>query len=294
MQTFSFMDEKDYLNGKELCLVQLRLDDTIFIQRRSYAKIGEIFSKIGGYMQLLHTIFSLLALLINKFDSEIKIITGIFNFNIEKNKMALKYQSLRDFDSIILPSYNKNLIFSSRKSIKDNSEFQNKSNNNLIIMSNNISSIFNLSNSKKNFEDCQSSKLEINKKRKNSIFESIDFKKTNKIKKSKFCKSNNEDNNVHKFKYNNSINKINKINYVDLPKLNLVVNKKESNNNLNLFTDQISLNLLDYLCKSKKKLKKAQFDLYNLGIRFYKKTMDLVHVFTLLLITERILLKKNK
>ena len=285
MQTFSFSNINDYLNGKEICMIQLKLDDTIFIQKRTYTKIPEIFSRMGGYMQLMHTAFSLLSLIINKFDSELKIINSIFNFNLQKKKMALKYQSLRDFDSINIPIYNKNLIFSSRKSVKNIKKVDNSKSNNLIIMDSNISSIFNISHNNRRFDDCQSSKLEINKS-KNSIYESNNFKIIKKnSRRSKYNKSENLYNNVnHHFNNDNNIQHI-----------NVFYNKKESNNNLNEFNDQIRLNLLDYFCKrNNNQNKKAHFDLYNLGISFYRKTMDLIHIFTLLLITERILLKKNK
>ena len=56
-QSFYFMEEKDYLDGKEICIVQLKLDDAIIIQKRTYTKITEILSKVGGCMQLLYNIF---------------------------------------------------------------------------------------------------------------------------------------------------------------------------------------------------------------------------------------------
>ena len=57
IQTFSFRNEEDYYAGKSVILIQLRLDDTILIQTRNYTRISEIFSRIGGYMQLMNTFF---------------------------------------------------------------------------------------------------------------------------------------------------------------------------------------------------------------------------------------------
>ena len=292
-QNFALLDKEDYLDGKESLMVQLRLDDNIFVQRRSYTKIAEIFSRMGGYMQLIHTAFTLLSLLINRFHIGIKIINGIFNFNLQKHKMALKYQSLKDFDSINIPSYNKNLIFSSRKSVKK-VPADNKSSSHLIIMNNSISSVFNISNTKK-IEDCQSSKLDMKNNKKYSVFPSPDLiYKSPRIRKSKFFKSINFDNNINLNNNNNNNPRFSKINSQNFPNINLLFNnKKESNSNLNEFKDKVSLNLLDYFC-IRRNDKKVHFDLYNLGISFYKKRMDLIHVFTLLLITERILLKKHK
>ena len=287
-QSFSFMKESDYLEGKEIGIIEIRLDDIKFIQKRTYTKISEIFSRMGGYMQLIHTSFSLLSLLINKFNSELKIINSIFNFSLQKRSMALKYQSLRDFDSINLPIYKKNLIFSSKKSVKNQNKQNTKNNKNIILMDSNISSIFNRTYNKKP-DDLQSSKLEINRDNKNfPLFGSPEF--DNKIlrlnkKSSKFHNEIKNKTEEYSINYNGSANN---------PSLNFPNNKKESNNNINEFNDKISLNILDYICQRNIDHKKTHFDLYNLGISFYKTTMDLIHVFTLLLITEKILLKRNK
>ena len=82
INSFSFAKEDEIKNGKEFCITQLKLDDNIFIQKRAYTKISEIFSRIGGYMQLLYAVFSLISILINKITNEVKIINSIFKFNI--------------------------------------------------------------------------------------------------------------------------------------------------------------------------------------------------------------------
>jgi hypothetical protein len=78
---FHFRDDQDYIDGNEICIIQLKLDDTITIQTRKYTKFSDIFPIIGGYMNLMHTIFSLFSLLINQFNLEHKIINAIFDFN---------------------------------------------------------------------------------------------------------------------------------------------------------------------------------------------------------------------
>jgi len=283
IQTFSFLDEEDYKNGSEICLLQLRLDDLIFIQKRKYTKISEIFSRIGGYMQLFYTLFSILALFLNKLNLELKIINSIFNFDLDKKKMALKYQSLRDFDSITIPSYNKNLIFSSRKSVKSNRKSSKVDirGRKFIMSTKNVSSVFKLSKEKK-LDDSQSSKIEIirSKNSKEKSPDAINIKKIN-ARRSVF---KNENNGI--------------LNKVNLPKLNLpllaINNNRDSNSNLKKFDEKIHFNLFDYFFRKKNLSIEKQIELYKLGINFYKKRKDLIHVFTLLLITEKILLKKNK
>ena len=125
----------------------MKLDDTIIIQRRAYTKLSDIFSKVGGYMQLINTVFSLLTLITNRFQTEIKLLNSIFNFNIKEKKMGLKFRSLDQQSKNHLTS-NKNLIFSSKKSLKniefDNSRSKNKLNY-IDINCSNVSSILNAS-----------------------------------------------------------------------------------------------------------------------------------------------------
>jgi len=234
-------------------------------------------------MQLFYTLFSILALFLNKLNLELKIINSIFNFDLDKKKMALKYQSLRDFDSITIPSYNKNLIFSSRKSVKSNRKSSKVDirGRKFIMSTKNVSSVFKLSKEKK-LDDSQSSKIEIirSKNSKEKSPDAINIKKIN-ARRSVF---KNENNGI--------------LNKVNLPKLNLpllaINNNRDSNSNLKKFDEKIHFNLFDYFFRKKNLSIEKQIELYKLGINFYKKRMDLIHVFTLLLITEKILLKKNK
>ena len=115
VQTFSFRDEAEYLAGNDICLVQIRLDDTIFVQKRAYTKISEILSKIGGYMQLMYTFFLLIALLVNKIDSELKIINSIFDFSLKHNKIVLKFQNLETLNTTNIYKLNTNLLLSKKK-----------------------------------------------------------------------------------------------------------------------------------------------------------------------------------
>ena len=71
-ETFTFRNEEEYYKGKSVIIVQLKLEDNINVQTRSYTKLPELFSTIGGYMQLMNTAFILLSLLANKFHLELK------------------------------------------------------------------------------------------------------------------------------------------------------------------------------------------------------------------------------
>ena len=278
LETFSLRDEKDYHSGKNLILVQLRLEDTLFIQKRAYTKISEIFSTIGGYMQLMNTVFLLVASLINNINSEIKIINSIFNFNINENKMILKCTSLKDSYKNINLKYN-NLMFSSIRPRNNLTiESGNKSKNNLIIKENdfhNISSINNISDNK-GMNDSQNY-ITINKyKNKNKNF-AFDYSKNGSIN-SGIAKFQNRDINKYpnKVKFQNFYSDINNIDEIKYLK----------------FNDHINLNIFDYFCSSKKSKKCKHIKSYNKGNTFYRKQLDIVHVFTILSLIEDIIKKQ--
>ena len=281
VQTFSFRDESEYLEGKELCLVQIRLDDTVLVQKRAYTKISEILSRIGGYMQLMNTIFLLVSLLVNKIDIELKIINSIFNFNLKKNKMILKFPNLQSLNTLIIPKSNKDIIVSKNKSIKNTKTFEyenNKSNYNLIIKSNNGASSLNISNNKnKIILKKPSYQINVNKKDYINSFEK-------QINKSNFSSINIEksmDNDVQFYNENNQ-------------RIILPLNDKRRNSSFREYSQYIKLNLFDYLCPGKDVNKRRMIGLFNLGTAFYRKRMDIVLVFSHLLLTEKILTTKNK
>jgi hypothetical protein len=263
-QNFQFREEEDYLDGKEFCITQLKLDDTIIIQKRTYTKLSEVFSHVGGYMQLMNTVFSLLALIINKFQMEIKLLNSIFNFNLNEKKMSLKLKSL-DHNPLSQLNSDKNLFFSTKKTLNvfNSLDFDNnKSKNRLCLLDNNcsnISSVLNMSDNKIIVNDNVSK----GKMTKNSIIQ----------KKNENCKKS--------LKSNECFPKIN-INY-----------DKEIKNNTIVYKEHIKLNLLDVLCHKHNAKKKKNIELFRLGDSFYRKRMDIVHVFTLLIVIEKSLIKKN-
>ena len=271
LETFSFREEKDYLEGKSLILVQLRLEDTIFVHKRTYTKIPDIFSRIGGYMQLMNTVFLLISSIINKISCELKIINSIFTFNIKENKMILKVQSLNNNNKI---QNKKPSVFSQNKSSNDIKQIDNgnKSKNHLIIKDNdyynNISSL-NVCNNKKSNES-QKYTIKINKNKNIVYFENS--------KNDSIISKNNPNLDSNKFNIQNQDNT-----FFD------IINQ-ECNNYLD-FNQSINLNLLDLLCSTKKSKKNKLIELYDKANSFYRKRMDIAHVFTLLSVIENYIKK---
>jgi hypothetical protein len=268
IENFTFREQNDYYAGKSVILVQLRLDDIIFVQKRSYPKMSQLLSKIGGYMQIIYTFFLLITSIINKLNNEIKIINSIFDFNLKEKKMILKLKSIKEFNQNIGIKINNNLEYSPDNKLKTKKqEFGNKSKNNLIIEENNIYNIspMNISDNKKINEN-QNYIIKINNK-KNFIG---------------FGNSNS----------NKSINEISnclgsgiKLNKDNLDKCFFDIDNKDESTYKN-YKDHIKLSLIDYLCSRKNSKKYKYIELYNKSNTFFKKKIDIVRVFTLLSIVE--------
>jgi hypothetical protein len=281
LQTFTFREEEEYYSGKSVILVQIKLDDTILIQRRIYTKISEIFSRIGGYMQLINTVFILLSSIINKIHSSLKIINSIFKFNIKENKMILRFHPINELNTIIKSRSSNYLIFSSKNSIDNIRQLDcfNKSKNDLMSKENDFShasSLFNVSENKK---------MSINEHHRIN-------KNSNHINIIPF---ENEKNNTKYSLTNNIKKKLESMisNNNDSFKRNDISLKNREIYNINDFTDRIDLNVFYYILCNRSKRKNNLLELYNLGNNYYRKKMDIVHVFTLLSIMEKILSKHN-
>ena len=276
-QTFTFLEPSEFEKGKDIILIQIRLDDNIVVQKRKYTKISEILSRIGGYMQLMYTFFLLIAISINKIDSELKIINSIFNFNFKQNKMVLKLKSLKTINSIALSKSSKQLILPLQNQLKSTKTFfGNKSNNNLIIK-NNISNL--ISPSVNIYEAKYDNKNKNNK---------LDITNNN----NKLCdetknKTFNSNNYLYKSEENNS-SQINKHSVNDNS-----IYRDPIDSLFKDYNDQIKITVFDYFCHRNNRKKKKMIELYNFGNEFYRRRMDIVLVFSHLLLTEKVLLSNN-
>ena len=280
VQSFYFRNESEYYEGKSMCSIDFRLDDLIYTQKRTYSKLQESFSIIGGYMQLASTIFTLLSFFANRIIPELKILNGIFNYNLKEKKLILKAQSIKD---LYLNKSIKHLYFpsiSQKKESETNNKIQSNINdnsrNNIIEIAKNITP-----------------SLQTNNKRKKSLFIQIKEKEKEKENDKKNIEILNNTNipfcnNKRRSACNKSII-INK-NYIYrvgsfYPKLRKSSEDKDSTliDNVN----KISFNIFHYYCLKKVTRRQKDIDLFKIGISLYKKRMDIVNVFTFFILTEQ-------
>ena len=309
-QSFYFRSQEEFDQGKQICSIQIRIDDSIHIQKRTYKKIPEIFSLIGGYMQLLSTIFSLISILSN-LDLEVKILNNLFNFNIKQNRMTIKINNIKDLNSKRFKNYknytkkktfimkkiksksNRNINISINNSLNNINNSNNKKTKSIIIIDNNSNqSIFPII--KNGFN-----KIEENGENSQQIINNSNYMEN---KKSTFC-NNNISNIIINNNKNNGSNSRTKslkpeekvyfrpIRLVTNP---LRININKNNNNIDQDNEDdknIHLNLINYYCCGYICKMKKHIDLFDLGVSLYRKRMDIINVFTILLLAEKLMLK---
>ena len=170
---------------------------------------------------------------------------------------------------MILPLQNK------LKSIKT-FNFGNKSNNNLIL-NNNISNV--ISSSVNNYEAKYDNK---NKNHKLDITNN-NIKLCDKPKN----KTINSNNFLYKSEENNS-SQINKHSVNDNS-----IYRDPIDSLFKDYNDQIKITVFDYFCHRNNRKKKKMIELYHFGNEFYRRRLDIVLVFSHLLLTEKVLLSSN-
>ena len=270
-ESFYFIDKEPYITGKEICVLQIRLDDSIEVQRRTYTKLSEIFSKIGGYMQLISTVFSILAIIANTIGPEIKILNGIFNFNVKNNKMIIKVGSLRDFNIKNCSFKSKEMIYFPIKKSKRSAKALNDNNN-----------INNMSY--KCFIDVNKNEkvppITIINNKHDETGLNIEHDKIHKTQIPKLAISLAKDKKRNKRDIYSLISPQSKVSYYI----------KDSTKNQTNEGTSINFNFFEYYCLRKISKMKKEIELFRRASNLYRKRMDIINVFTLLLLTEKKLL----
>lgn len=284
-EEFFYLKNEPGYNKTEIISVDFKLNEIISVITIKYTNIIEIFSIIGGYMYIINTIFSLLSNLSNELIPDLKILNGIFNFNLKQKKMTLRIHNIKDFNTLVF-----------KKSLYDPSERHTPDLTTKIPNNNNISknSLIGMMDNN-NINDNTSSQINIlNNRKHNSLVIIKENENENSRKNSNDVKPvvynhqnisfNNKNNN------NNTPNITKKYIYrvgSFYPKLMENDKKNNSNNILKEYTDQINFNLFYYYCLKYCSSKNKNIELFKLGLSLYKKRMDIINVFTLLFYSEK-------
>ena len=297
--TFFFIDKEGDLTNREILSIQIRLEDNVYFQKRTYIKMSQVFSTTGGYMQVFSTIFSLICLLSKKINLEKKLLNSLFNFNIKQRKIILciEYDKKLDYNSSIGKGKNSNFIpYEAKKSIITNRKKKSRRNSIVILSKNDkISPIIQKSSTQQKHSSVKNLKklIENNASEEplNEIFRRVSKEKEdniNIIDKSKLKILNGEDN-FNDYKINKIFEQNNEKKYFS--DFNLIKDFK--------FIDKgncatIDFNIFDYYCLRKFTKKRTEIELFSFGINFYKSQMDIINFINIILLTQIMLTKQSE
>ena len=296
-QAFYYRDEQHFFNGENMCEIQFRLGDDIRVQKRSFMKMTEVFAITGGYMQLIATIFKIISLLNNKLSYEIKLVNTLFNIIPKKKKIELKYK-LENQINIFEENKRKEKNFSLYRTKKINlSTFSKKQK---------IQGIDKNSANKLNFNEYIIHSINLDNNNNSTKSQNMKIIKASKTQ-SEENKSQNEDK-IKESSFNEESRNKSKMSLLNLGvnfnsiNINRIQKNKKINNSINLNASErhssieykgIKMNILYYYCFSKCKNNKEDIYLFDLAISFYKKKMDIIHLFYIILLIEKISKKIN-
>ena len=300
--TIFLSEDNDYLSGKEILTAQIRLQDSIYFQKRSYSKMSQVFSTTGGYMQVISTFFSLISLLTKKISLEKKLLNSLFNFNIKNKKIILcvEYQKRLDYNTTLNKGRDSNFIpYEAKKSIISNMR---RRRNSILILDKN---------------DTISPALKKGISKDNQILKNVQNYRNNRFKEDmneifkKLSKEKEQNTNINNHSINRSkvemLNKEENSNFNQMSEFfDRNIEKKIPNNlsNFNLIKDfkivdkgncaTIHFNLFDYYCLRRFSKKRTEIELFKFGINFYKSQMDIINFFNIMFLTQIMLAQKSE
>ena len=274
--TIFLSEDNDYLSGKEILSAQIRLQDSIYFQKRSYSKMSQVFSTTGGYM--------------------------LFNFNIKNKKIILcvEYQKRLDYNTTLNKGRDSNFIpYEAKKSIISNMR---RRRNSILILDKNdtISPALKKGISKDNqiLKNVQNYRNNRFKEDMNEIFK--------KLSKEKEQNTNINNHSINRSKVE-MLNKEENSNFNQMSEFfDRNIEKKIPNNlsNFNLIKDfkivdkgncaTIHFNLFDYYCLRRFSKKRTEIELFKFGINFYKSQMDIINFFNIMFLTQIMLTQKSE
>ena len=308
-QSFNFINKEEYHSGKEILTAKIKLEDNIYSQKRTYTKMSSVFSIIGGYMQVIYTVFALIVLLSKKISIEKKLLNSLFNFNIKQKKiiLSIEYEKKLDYNSSLdKTKQNKYIPYEAKKSILMNNKNKRRHSQLVLNINKNNQNITTLKKFGSNKNIIPSGIREMKSQANISEDGFIEIIKT--VSKEKIKNTNNNNQSINRSKANMLNQEDNSyFNDLKLYKNYEAYKKIKSSNNLNIFSDLrmiekenytiINFNIFDYYCFKKITKKRTEIELFKFGINFYKRQMDIINFFNIMILTQIMLIqnfdKKN-
>ena len=295
LHSIFFFENKPNYGGKEIFSAQIRLEETINFHKRTFTKMSQVLSITGGYMQIISTVFGLIALLTRKFSLEKNLLNSLFNFNIKQRKIILciEYKKRIDYNPYLDKKKENNssfILYEPKKSIVSKRSRRESimifKHTNDTILKRSVTLQPNLTGKKslksQNASVSGSSQL---------------FPQPSKNKP-----KNNEDfdPNINRSKIN-MIYKEDDLAMNDMFKMQKPKKKKSNYNILNDLKEldqgrrsTVNFTIFDYYCLKNLNRRKAEIELFNFGINFFKSQMDIINFFNILILTQIMLTQQSE
>ena len=85
------IDENTYDKGYPLCEITIQLSDRVLTQKRTFVKLIEIFGDVGGSMEFIFTVFTIISSFLTRTLYRTALVNNIFSFDIEKKNIIIKF-----------------------------------------------------------------------------------------------------------------------------------------------------------------------------------------------------------
>ena len=86
--------------GEPLCTVIIQLAGKVLTQKRTYPKLIDVLGEVGGFMEVIYSIFKVLLILITDVLYDISLVNNLFLFNIDKKVIIIKNLKNKEIENI--------------------------------------------------------------------------------------------------------------------------------------------------------------------------------------------------
>ena len=295
--TFYFRDNEQYSN-KEIFSTKILLEDYIYHQKRTFTKMSQVLSDTGGYMQFISTIFAVIALLTKKFGLEQKLLNSLFNFNIKQRKilLSIEYTKKLEYKSSLKSKQDTFIPYEPRKSIISKRSRRNS----FLILNKNKPN--NFDTIKRNVTMQIQNKTKLNELS-GSVSGSSNILKDGSEIFQKISKEKEKEDMNNRSKVG-MIAKEDELDFQQMMNNKLITKPKRKQSNFNVLRNlqvfdkggrsTVNFNIFDYYCfKRISKNKRAEIEIFNFGIIFFKNQMDIINFFNIIVMTQIMLTQQT-
>ena len=89
-QMSSLLEEDIYETGNAFCSAQIKLDDEVRIETRTYAKILNLLSDVGGLMEFVLSVFKVISSFTIDLQYDTAIVNSLFEYDLNKKVISIK------------------------------------------------------------------------------------------------------------------------------------------------------------------------------------------------------------